>query len=185
MHKHGKPARIESRSEYDLVIREAVRIPGDIRLEYDRAMALLAQGRLNDGTALLESVVASAPELTAPHVDLGIAYLNADRLEAAEKSLQYALVLTPGHPVAANELGIVYRRTGRFEMARRSFEAALESFPNYHVAQRNLGVLCDVFLGDLQCALENFSAYQQAYPDERQAQLWTADVERRLGQEGW
>ena len=178
--KPQRPAKIDTRSEYDLIIKESVRIAGSVRDDYDQAMHHLSRGEQTLGITLLESIVAQAPELTAPHVDLGVAYLNVGRLADAEERLQHALVLTPDHPVAANELGLVYRRTGRFGLARLSFQTALEKFPNYHIAQKNLGVLCDVFLTDLNCALDNYRAYQQAYPDEREIQLWIVDVERRL-----
>jgi Flp pilus assembly protein TadD len=182
--KPQRPAKIDTRSEYDLIIKESVRIASSVRTDYDQAMRHLSSGEQTAGISLLESIVAEAPELTAPHVDLGVAYLNAGQLAEAETRLLHALVLTPGHPVAANELGVVYRRTGRFELARQSFLSALDKFPNYHIAQKNLGALCDVFLVDLNCALDNYRAYQQAYPDEREIKLWIVDVERRLVVEG-
>ncbi len=178
--KPKRPAKVDTRSPYDLIIKEGVRIPGSVRADYDQAMRHLAGGEQAAGITLLESIVAEAPQLTAPHVDLGVAYLNAGRLADAEARLQHALMLTPDHPVAANELGLVYRRTGRLALARQSFERALETFPNYHVAQKNLGVLCDVFLTDLNCAYDNYTAYQRAFPDEREIQLWIMDVEQRL-----
>ena len=180
MVKPQRTAKIDTRSEYDLIIKESVRIAGSVRADYDQAMRYLSSGEQTAGITLLESIVVQAPELTAPHVDLGVAYLSVSRLAEAEERLQHALVLTPGHPVAANELGLVYRRTGRFALARLSFQSALDKFPNYHISQKNLGVLCDVFLTDLNCALDNYRAYQQAYPDEREIKLWIVDVERRL-----
>ncbi len=182
--KPQRPAKIDTRSDYELIIKESVRIAGSVRADYTKAMRHLSSGELDAAITLLEAVVDAAPELTAPHVDLGVAYLNAGRLEQAEARLQHALLLTPEHPVAANELGVVYRRTGRFDLARASFEIALDKFPNYHVAQKNLGVLCDVFLTDLQCALDNYRAYQQAFPDEREIRLWIADVEMRATRGG-
>ena len=182
--KPQRPAKIDTRSEYDLIIKESVRIAGSVRADYNQAMHYLSSGEQTAGITLLESIVAQAPELTAPHVDLGVAYLSVSRFAEAEERLQHALVLTPGHPVAANELGLVYRRTGRFALSRQSFEAALDKFPNYHITQKNLGVLCDLFLTDLNCALDNYQAYQRAYPDEREIKLWIVDVERRLASEG-
>jgi Flp pilus assembly protein TadD len=175
-----RAARVEASTEYDFTIRESIRIPVSLRSEYANAMQALDAGDLRGGIERLQALVEKAPELTAPHVDLGIAHLNSGDFEAAEVSLKIALLLTPRHPVAANELGILYRRTGRFELAKTSFETALSSFSNYHIAQRNLGVLCDLFLNDLPCALANYQAYQRAFPEQRDPVLWISDVEQRM-----
>ena len=93
-----------------------------------------------------------------------------------------ALEANPDHPVAHNELGIVYRKTGRFAEARASYEAALAIYPNYHFARRNLGVLCDLYLSDLNCALENYEAYMATVPSDDEASIWISDIRARLGQ---
>ncbi len=176
----SRPARVRVHGAYEFTVRESARIPAGVRGAYNDALRVLEAGNLAEGTRLLEAVVKSAPQLTAPRIDLGVAYALQRNFAAAEKSLENALILTPRHPVAANELGLVYRHTGRFSLARRQFEAALDAFPNYHVAQRNLGVLCDLFLNDLACAARQYQAYQQAYPDDRRVAIWLADVRNRM-----
>ena len=84
--------------------------------------------------------------------------------------------------MALNELGIIYRKTGRFAEARKSYEAALAVFPGYHVARRNLAVLCDLYLADLKCALQNYEAYMQTVPEDDEASIWIADLRLRTGQ---
>ena len=84
-------------------------------------------------------------------------------------------------PVAHNELGIVYRRTGRFDEARGSYEKALEHYPEFHFARRNLAILCDVYLRDLDCAVEHYTLYTQAVPDDEAAAMWVADLHNRAG----
>ena len=176
----ARPARLKATGDYEFAVTESVRVPASVRSDYDAALTLLATGRLRDGIEALEAVVLAAPQFTAPHLDLGVAYLKRGAYDKAEASLRTALALTPGHPVAANELGVVYRKTGRFVEARASFEAALGTFRNYHHAQKNLGVLCDLLLNDLECALENYLAYQKAFPDEKVIEIWIADVRSRM-----
>jgi len=176
------PARIEIQEEVGFTITEDARIGGDVRAGYEEALAYLEQGRHDEGIALLEVVAATAPELSAPRIDLGIAYHRADNLEAAEENLLLALESNPDQPVAHNELGIVYRKTGRFGEARKSYEAALAIYPGFHYARRNLAILCDLYLADLNCALRNYEAYMTTVPSDNEASMWISDIRYRLGQ---
>jgi Flp pilus assembly protein TadD len=175
------PARIDIQEEVGFTITEAGRISNDVRADYDEALNLLEQGRQDEGVQLLEAVVEAAPQLSAPRIDLAIAYNHAGDLEAAEHHLLLALESSPDHPIAHNELGIVYRKTGRFAEARKSYEAALAIFPGYHYARRNLAILCDLYLADLRCALENYEAYMMTVPGDDDASMWIADIRQRIG----
>lgn len=179
--KQKKQAQIQIQEQVGFTISEPVRVSDSVRAEYERAMLLLEQGSLDGGIAVLEQVVVDAPELSGPRIDLGIAYHRKSDLETAEQQLQAALALNPEHPVALNELGIIQRKTGRFKEARRSYEAALAVFPGYHHARRNLGVLCDLYLADLECALNSYQAYMQTVPEDPQASMWIADLQMRMG----
>lgn len=178
-----RPSQLELQGDGGFVITEKVRVGGGVRADFERAVQLLEHNQHAEGIALLVEVTKAAPELTAAHIDLGIAYGRVNDLEQAEASLKRALELSPRHPVAHNELGIVYRKTGRFAEARRSYEQALALHPGFHFARRNLAILCDVYLADLRCALENYQAYANAVPDDDKTAIWLADVRNRIGGE--
>lgn len=180
--RERKPARLEVQEDVGFTITEEARIGTDTRAEYAEALAYLHQGDFQRGIELLEIVAGAAPSLTAPRIDLGIAYHRSGNLEAAEKNLELALELNPEHPIAHNELGIIYRKSGRFAEARASYEAALDVYPGYHFARRNLAVLCDLYLADLECALENYEAYMATVPGDDEASMWIADIRNRMGQ---
>ncbi len=163
-------------------IEEEVGAGLGVRSTFQRAMGLLEDEAYEEGIALLLEVTESAPHSSAAHIDLGIAYRHLDELEKAEASLQKALELNPRHPAALNEMGIVYRRTGRFDRARKSYEAALDVYPRFHFARRNLAILCDVFLKDLDCAIENYEIYSRAVPADKKTAMWIADLRNRSGQ---
>jgi len=178
----AKPARVEVQDAVGFTIVEDATIDATVRLDYDRAHQLLAQGRMQEGIDLLKTVAAAAPNLSAPHIDLAIAYHGEGDLEAAEAQLKQALDINPMHPVALNELGIVYRKTARFTQARQSYQAALDVYPGFHYARRNLGVLCDLYLADLECAVENYEAYMATVDSDDEAALWLKNARFRAGQ---
>ncbi|MBW2231759.1 MAG: tetratricopeptide repeat protein [Deltaproteobacteria bacterium] len=176
-----RSAEIEIEGNRGFTITEQVRLSSTSKSEFKKALRLLEEERYEDGIELLESVTKAAPDATAAHIDLGIAYRLAGDFEKAEASLSSALELNPRHPVAHNELGIVYRKTGRFQEARESYERALAVYGDFHFARRNLAILCDVYLGDMACAVKHYERYAQVMPDDENVAIWIADLRNRMG----
>jgi len=175
-------AKIAVQEDVGFTITEGVAVDSTVRTEYIEALSHLERAQHEEGLAMLQNVASSAPDLSAPRIEMGIAYHAIGDLVAAEENLLAALALNPDHPIAHNELGIIYRKTGRFAEARNSYESALSVYPGYHHARRNLGILCDLYLADLDCALENYEAYMTTVPSDDQAAMWIADIRGRLGQ---
>lgn len=175
------PAPLQEQDEHGFVITEHARFSPEVRADFEQATRLLRQENYAQGIALLRRVTERAPEATAAHIDLGIAYRETGELELAEASIRRALALNPRHPVAHNELGMIHRRTGHFQSARAHYEQALAVYPGFHFARRNLAVLCDVYLADLQCALQHYERYAEAVPGDDEAAMWITDLRHRAG----
>jgi tetratricopeptide (TPR) repeat protein len=173
-------ARLEDGRE-GFIITEVPTMDEVSRRDFDRAVAMLKDQDYGQAIDLLEKVIEQSPGVTAPYIDIAIAYLRVGKPERAEEHLQTALTLFPGHPVACNEYGMLYRKTGRFAEARAIYEKAIERFPDYYPAHKNLGILCDLYLNDPACAFEHYEIYSNARPEDAQVKLWLADLRARLG----
>jgi Flp pilus assembly protein TadD len=169
------------RDERGLTITDHAWVGSGARGDFQRAVGLLEQQQYAAAIPVLVQVTEAAPKLTTPYIDLGIAYSRVGDLEHAKASLEKAVELNPRHPAALNELGVVYRKLGRFADARRSYERALEQHPDFHFARLNLAILCDLYLADTTCALEQYERYAQAVPADEKAAMWLADLRNRTG----
>lgn len=162
-------------------INERADMAAKWRASFEQAVAMLEMEDYAEAIALLDPVILSSPNVTAPYVDMAIACRHAGKTEQAEKYLKIALNLVPGHPVASNEYGLLLRRAGRFAEARVVYEKSLADFPEYLPLRRNLGILCDLYLGDQACAMEQYRIYKDGRPEDEQVKMWIADLSLRMG----
>jgi tetratricopeptide (TPR) repeat protein len=151
------------------IITEVAQMDEASRKDFERAVDIL------------EKIIEKSPGVTAPYIDVAIAYRNIGKPEKAEEHLKAALQLVPDHPVASTEYGLLCRKAGRFAEARAIYEKAITRFPDYYPVHRNLGILCDLYLNDPECALEHYEIYSEAKPEDKQVKLWIADLRGRLG----
>ena len=173
-------ARLEDGQE-GFIITEVPEMDQAYRRDFDRAVTMLKNRDYDRAIDLLEKIIKQSPGVTAPYIDIAIAYQRIRKPEKAEEHLKTALEIFPGHPVASNEYGLLYRKTGRFAEARAVYEKAIADFPKYYPAHRNLGILCDLYLNDSACALDHYEIYSKAKPEDKQVRLWIADLRTRFG----
>jgi len=173
-------ARLEDGRE-GFIITEVPQLDEAFRRDFEHAVDMMKNQEYAQAIDLLEKVIEQSPNVTAPYIDIAIAYQHIDKPEQAEENLKAALRLVPDHPVASNEYGLLCRKTGRFADARAIYEKAIARFPDYYPVHRNLGILCDLYLNDPECALEHYEIYSEARPEDKQVKIWIADLRARLG----
>ncbi|MGZ5858964.1 MAG: tetratricopeptide repeat protein, partial [Burkholderiaceae bacterium] len=132
---------------------------------FDEANRALKAGRINDAEHDYRSIIESNPELGGPHANLGVIYRNANKFTEALVEFNQAVRLSPKQPVYLNQLGVTYRQMGQFDKARDAYEQAIALDANYAPAILNLGIVCDMYLGESQRALELFVRYLALTPN--------------------
>lgn len=170
----GEVSSIKNQASY-------VDIDSDVELDFKNAIVLMQQEKYAQAIPVLNAVIEREKRLPAPYVNVAIAHNKLGDTKAAEENLISALKLDIGHPVANNELGLLYRKKGKFRAARTAYENAIKDHPEYLPAIKNLGVLCDLYMHDFDCALQQFEDYLELKPDDKTVAIWVADVKRRLG----
>ena len=112
-------------------------------------MRFFEQKQYEQGIASLLKVTQAAPNVTAAHIDLGIAYARTGDLEHAEASLaraRWSSIRATRSLTTSWAWSSVAR--GQLTAARTSYEKALALSPAFHFARRNLAILCDLYLAD-------------------------------------
>lgn len=167
-------------TQENIEITDSYSVDSEIREEFERAVALLKKEEFDEAIMLLRAVTGKVKRFTGPYINLAIAYSKIGELEKAEETLKKALKLNKSHPATNNELALVYRKTGRFAEARKIYEEVLNQYPAFLPARKNLGVLCDLYLRDLNCALQQYESYLEIQPGDEKIKIWVADVKSRM-----
>jgi tetratricopeptide (TPR) repeat protein len=103
--------------------------PGETSCLWLLGVALLDQGRAQEGAALLERALASAPDLADARVDLARAYRRAGRAAEARTEVRRVLEKAPHHHRAWLAYGDVLVDLGQYDDARIAFERARATDP--------------------------------------------------------
>ncbi len=151
-----------------------------VRRKFEKALELLNEKQYEQAIDLLKQVAAETSNNSAPYINLGIAYSKIEKPELAEENFNKALAINPDHPVTINELAVFYRGTGKFSEARNLYERVVIAHPEFMPARKNFGILCDLYLNDPVCALEQYEVYYQANPKDEKVKLWIATLRQKL-----
>lgn len=167
----------------NIIINEEYGVDEAITEKFNQAVKLIQEDKNEEAVKLLLEVTSNSKKHSAPYINLGIAYLKLGKVDESEEQLLKALAISPDHPVANNELGLVYRKSGRFAEAKKVYQHVVDQYPLFLPVRKNYGILCDLFMKDLHCAIEQYQAYLKQKPDNKEMKIWLTDLKRRAGVE--
>lgn len=83
-------------------------------------------------------------DLASIHLQLGVRYMDLNKLEVAKENLQQALKEDPNNPQVHNALAFLYEKLNDYDKAKVHYEKAVDAAPNDWSVQNNFGrFLCD------------------------------------------
>jgi Flp pilus assembly protein TadD len=148
---------------------------------YEQAIAALKTGATEQALTLLTRLSLDAPDKPRLFTNLGLTHFRLHQAELAEQAFQQAIARNPDDAVAHNHLGIIQRQQGRVQDALLEYRRAHEIDSRYARAHLNLGILFDLYLQDLEKALQQYRKYLDLTSEENaQVAGWIVDIERRL-----
>jgi len=161
--------------------------PAAVQREYSKALASMEMGDMAVAEERLQRFVEAHPTYPNAYVNLAIIKDSRGDSKAAAHLLQHAIDVDGSNVFALNRLGLIQRKSGDFTAAEQSWLEATRVKPGYPYAWYNLGVLYDLYLRDLQAALDHYQRYQElaGSPENSSAadasvDRWISDLERRI-----
>ena len=128
-----------------------------------------------------EEAVKPDPEKAANFAKEGRKAFEEGRKGAAVKAWQKAVELDPTNAVTVNNLALVLKDQYRFTEAVRLLETGIAHSPDVAELHFNLAVIAELYLLDLETALEHYNRYRElSKAEDQEVSGWIADLERRL-----
>jgi len=110
--------------------RAAASAPLEAIAATDRARALVALGRGEEGLGALEAATTLAPERAESWLLKATLLRRLDRLAEAQTAIERAALLTPGNAEIGLEAGVIAVLSGRDDAARASWQSVLDLAPD-------------------------------------------------------
>lgn len=161
-----------------------VQPPPDLAALFAKALAA-QEADDPQAAAHWRALIALAPTSAAPHINLGVLYRQAGRLDDAIAEYEAAIRLDPKAADAYHNLGLAHRLRGAWADAERAYRRALDLRPDQAKTHYNLGVLYDLYLNRAAAALPHYRrVVELGGPDAPLVAGWIRTLERRLAQVG-
>ncbi|MGE0886217.1 MAG: tetratricopeptide repeat protein [Blastocatellales bacterium] len=112
----------------------------DISTQFNRAVALQQEGKLEEAAAEYRTVLKSKPDYMEAHANLGVVLARLGKYEEAVASYEAALKLSPHMAPLLFNLGVAHYRVGKFAKAIECFDKLLQQKPDFVQARQLYGL---------------------------------------------
>lgn len=162
-------------------IKAATKVTPTARKEFEAAVEVMKAGDKTKAESMFKELTASYPDLSGPYANLGLLYFHGDEIEKAQEAFHKAIEVNPESAVSYNHLAIINRGKGNFNEAKSLYLRALSINNDYAYAHLNIGILLDLYLGELESALDHYERYQQLTKvEDKDVKNWIIDIKRRI-----
>jgi tetratricopeptide (TPR) repeat protein len=150
-------------------------LPPSARKEFERAVALFNQGRLDTADGICSELISRFPDDADIAHFGGVLANRMGRYDVAVQRLDRSLSVRPGRARALAALGFAHQRLGQVADAQRAFEGAIQADPGFSEAYNGLGAVL-VAAGRNDVALQMFERAIAIDPASAEARLNSARV---------
>lgn len=112
----------------------------DVSAQFNRAVALQQQGKLEEAAAEYRALLKLKPDYAEAHANLGVVLARLGKYDEAVASYESALKLAPQLTPILLNLGIAHYRAGQFAKAIEIFERFLQEKPDVAQARQLYGL---------------------------------------------
>lgn len=160
---------------------QAAQVSPEARKNYDEALVAMRDGDNNKAKSQLLDLTKTYPNLSGPYTNLGLIYFREGKIDDAQAAFEQAIKVNPKSAVSYNHLGIIHRGKGKFKEAEDNYLQALSINKDYAYAHLNIGILYDLYLGELEKALDHYNRFQKLSSEEDpEVKKWIIDLKRRI-----
>jgi Flp pilus assembly protein TadD len=104
-------------------------------------LELANKGNLKEAAEAILEAIKLKPDFPEAYNNLGMIFISANCVEAAEQSLRLAIKLRPNFSEPYNNLGVILQKSKRLDEAEIYFRRAVELNPNNAEVYKNLGAV--------------------------------------------
>ena len=126
---------------------------------YQQGLDALAVNDLAGARKIFQQFIQNNAQLSGAYLNLALIDYREENYQQAEKLLEIALSLNPEQAAAFHLKGLIDQQQGHIKQARDNYLRAIELKPDYMNAHYNLALLYDIYLQEIELAIQHYNLY--------------------------
>jgi len=166
-----------------------IQLNAEIKRAYSIVSKFNKAKKYQQGLNELDRIKLKYPQLSGPDYLKSRLYLSQSQYEKALAAVELSLKHNARNYYSLNLKGFILKEMGDFKKAKEVYLKAIEIYYPYANSHLNLGVLSDLYMGDLDLALNQYKQYlklninnKKAIKKISQVKNWVVELERRVSQ---